>query len=836
MTRPSVRGQLTRGARRRMMEAVFAALLSLTIAQLSFVPGDGGAIDLPARRLVPLEVEGGVAARLDARGLRIVWADQRRTLAGGPLVTDLFTTVWAPGTGVISGSTGSPLVLNPDGRHTRNPVLTGDATGLMLTFDEIAGNRSALRARSLAMNVDGGSGPFALAQGSRAPEVGSASVVHDGTTFVAGWWVADVSNSNALAFQRFDHSGPVGDGGLETWVPASPTSGPFLSGERTPVTIASNWDRAPTAHVSTLAAGTAAPAALHQRAGQVAGIIANGSNDPTGLLVNDAGALVDLDAPSLVYASSVSFGQRLPTQWAGSRVVALIHRPAGWTLGVINPGVSGLANTPWPRLTDGGTLRPLALAGDGGLFPFALEVQQAVLFLRAITPDGGSFSPAADATLISQTRAPQRDPSVVWSERETAFLVAYSEYTADRRWETLFATVALDGSSTLPRAFGNLSPLGTPGRPRVLRRPSSPGLALLIDTTTTSSALFEFLPTGIGYDLDAPNGLTQANNAGAALGDRNAIMWDRSTTVATSSGSVMLAPWTPPSCAAYANGQHWLFGFERGDGGALRQVRVNDAASTNFLSQTVAGLTGAAPVCATSTADGQVLIGVYEASDGALGVFAVNANARADGGVVPLRNALVFDGGAGATKPKAVPFGDSALLVGWETVAGVSAALVSDAGVTPLDLESGRALDARNLALATSPSGVVAVAWQEFSPALASSQIQVRLIIPPGRDAGVDGGLADGGSPGPDGGSTPDGGADAGGVSFDAGVTDADAGLDDGGVVDAGSMDGGSAVATAVVFAPVSCGCSSGPGAVAGLAVCLLRRWRRRIRLSGGPS
>ncbi|MBL8919643.1 MAG: hypothetical protein JNJ54_12320 [Myxococcaceae bacterium] len=831
---------------------MLAATLSLTLAQLSFVPADGGAMSFPARRLVPLTVEGGVAVRLDGRGFRIIWADQRRALGGGSSVTDLFTSIWSPDTGQLERPTGGALVLNPDGRHTRNPVLASDPAGLLLMFDEVAGSRSSLRGRSLApaQNVDGGSASvFTIAQGSLEPAVGSASLVHDGVSFVAGWWVGATANSHALAFQRLSHIGTSGDAGLETWVTAVPTGGPFLAGERSPITVASNWNAFPTAHTSSLGPGTATPVRLVERTGRVVGVIANGGNDPTVLLESDAGLLLDFDAPTLVYASSISPGQRVPTQWAGARVVALIHRPlGGWHLGVLNPGQSGLVNTTWPRSGDGGTLRPIALAGDGGLFPIGLELQQNVLFVRTIAPDAGTFVPAAGATLVSQTGALQRDPSVVWSVRDNAFLVAFSEYTDDRRWETLFSKVSLDGASTTPQPFGNLPPSSAPGRPRVLRRPSGQELALLVDQTATVSALFELSAGPGGYAVGQQLGPSQPSNVGGALGDNGELLWNQSVVAVGFTSSNLL--WTAPSCAAFTNGAHWLFGFVTPTG-QLMQLRLDDAVSHSSSQLFVAGLTGDTPVCATSVSDR--LIGVFETRSGSVAAFSVEPGA-VDAGLVPLVGYREFDGGAGATRPRAVPFGESALFVGWESPEGVNAAILSDAGVMPLSLDSRRAIDAKNLALATSPTGVVAVAWQEFDRAALTTQVQVRLFVPAvdggstatQPDGGVqpvdagqvgDGGL-DGGSAQPDGGVQPidagrveDGGAEADG-GLDAGL-DVDGGRpDDGGVA---GGDGGPAPGQ-VVLIPVSCGCSAEGGALTLLAAWLLRRRQRRIRLSRGPS
>jgi hypothetical protein len=427
--------------------------------------------------------------------------------------------------------------------------------------------------------------------------------------------------------------------------------------------------------------------------------------------------------------------------------------------------------------------RPVALAGAGA--ENVLLERQRSLFLRRLS---GNFVVATVSQPLMVSPAPQKSPSVVWSDADRAFLVAWDERGPSGSFAPRLALVDASGTTTAFPALANAPGLSGGLRPRLLRRPDGTGLAMHheVDGGSQVSALDRFPG---GFALGPPlSGGPLPGHPFSSLGVNTVVQWeDRPTRTPSPDVFVnglatgLIGPIT--STAAFNAGVHWL--------ATLGSVR-------GLLFQGIPDVPNGVPVAGpTLMTDviGRVALTVAPATSPGLSPDIVAAfltdagvevwNLSPSASTVTPQPTLSRH----TSEPLLAAITEGLLVIS-ATPAGLTATALTGAGTQAVNLGA-TGLDVTSLSVASSPFGQAAVVWQDFdvSPDGGAVRVSVRLVgtqVNSSPDGGnTDGGNTDGGNT--DGGNTDGGNTDGG--NTDGGNTDG--GNTDGGNTDGGNTDGG---------------------------------------------
>ncbi|MDX2014297.1 MAG: MYXO-CTERM sorting domain-containing protein [Myxococcaceae bacterium] len=514
------------------------------------------------------------------------------------------------------------------------------------------------------------------------------------------------------------------------------------------------------------------------------------------------------------------------TPFAGSAVGSILV--AGW------PTTSTTSYRPM-RPDGGGMLSaafssgaPTSMASDGTRV-VATEVRSSSLTLRRldlIQSGTGDTSIANGALVTVQTRAPQRQPSVIWDDARREFLVVWDQRQSDGGWRPVQAPF---GSLSNPTPVSNT--VGSPGDSDLaLARRVDGGLEVLV-RGTAAPYVARFDPQ-LGLQ-----GATKVVVAAESIvgGAENVLTW--STKASQQYEVPGFAPQTgssTPTCIAFFEGSFWsLTSSPRPQTGfqyslsSISEATGLVGASRSFLGARMRG----ARIClafsdAVTLDGGPAFVGAE-----AVGGEAVLTRFPAVGvGSTSPFGSPISDV---ATDPLMTPLGPGFLVAYRGTDERLHADYAGPLGASDdiklQGLLQGGPTGASALSLASSADrSQAALAWHEFDPDAGAWVIGARVFAyDAGPRASVDAGVDGGSDAGTDAGGAFDAGLDAGadpdaGLDVDAGDTGEDAGLDASVPVmpgDAGLPD--------LVFVANGCGCST-PDASAWLGAAVVALFARR--------
>jgi hypothetical protein len=779
-----------------MMSAYLASLLSLSVAQVPMISAE-----LPAGPLLPVKVDltSRVGLVADGAGYQVVWVDGRRSLGvfGAMARNDVWAARWPPTNGLpsrnvlvarsdVGGGFHNPVVASANGKTFT--VFEGPTQGLRL---ESVGPqaafpgqgmdlmRTALPASTAFAGADGG---YLLAWQSPGVTtfIDVAMVIPDGgiSLFPSATNVGSTVGMPPLAV--------TGNGGMvlaTAW--RSMTNSPFAVAQNLPAF--SSWNSGSSEELFALA----------------------GHPTNTVLLTAVASGVRSTPQASTAFTYSLPIYGPGYAVWMGSRVVTLMEvAPNTWSTLNFDPTFSvGIVNG-YP--VDPG-LRPVAFAsalGQSGVVA-ELDTMGGSLRLEDVTINQGNTVTAGMSAGVSLSAAPQRRPTVVWSDDDAAFLVLWDQ-SERTYWLPFAARLSVTGQFSAP--FLTTGTVGGVGiEPRAYRNSSH--LAVLVGDQggMTAPGLLPLNSSDAGVSISAgfllrPN----FNPTYASYGEQSVMGWpDSQQTIDVSfndSSPTRLGDGPSPRCAAVVEGAHWLTTVDQM--GRLVVVRVADQGTLSTSSMVLGNLAGTRTDSTCTTR--------FVAEDGSTQLATVHASGSAGLAVTrfspnPLRLLDTIDLGiTGAVQPLIVPITEG-LLVAW-VVPGtneLTGRLVTPGGQVVALMLGPAAIDRRNLWVAPSPEGQAALVWQEFDLAPDRAAVQVHALLVgtratrPPRDAGV---------------------PDAGDV--DAGV--ADAGVPDAGAGDAGLVSVPDAGDPALVSFVPGCGCHSFGGLAPALALLMLLAMRRR--------
>jgi len=538
------------------------------------------------------------------------------------------------------------------------------------------------------------------------------------------------------------------------------------------------------------------------------------------------------------------------------------------------------------------TARPIALVSTQGGTAIVV-LQSATATAMAIFPDGGlvqsvSFGLAADVALTREEQAarlasshngavwtrvvepnastvnvglpravavappPQRNPSLGWVRDRW---VVISEELGDAGWTARLTPFFADAGLLQPQTELFAPTLATGAGAPVLVTGTDGGAFVRLETrndTTTRTLLVD----GGAYALGATLFASPPVDYGTVT-HANVVHWSPNS-MHTSLGASSFALGQLAAASAVVSDGVWIpFRSAMGEVGLAFLGDQSTTATVRPL--TLGPAEPSAPISIASTFDGRgwVLL-VSWLTDTKLELQTM----AADGGLLT-RSFQMVSGGPNRGLASTGWSGDFAVVTtigGDVTVWRVDASADVQGALLAVNPSGDQAGDP---AIASAPSGQLAVAWPAYDPVVRSVVTRVTLIDRRAPDAGpsVDAGVTDGGASrdagsstdggpatdgghDPDAGSVPDAGAapDAGeadaGAANDAGRpndagSDVDAGLPaDAGSGDAGApSDGGSEGPGSLVFVPV-CGCAGAPSATSliGVALLLVVASRRRLK------
>lgn len=408
------------------------------------------------------------------------------------------------------------------------------------------------------------------------------------------------------------------------------------------------------------------------------------------------------------------------------------------------------------------------------------------LSLRLVLPrPQGGLEVASGSTRLTEAPGAQRRPSAMWDRSLERFVLAWDAEAFDPAWTSGAATVSLEGVvapivpsvDNAPVTGGTFVRLHVaPDGAQAFSRNFAPGWSLQTLGPGLQPIEAELqLPSGDWHASFAPRG-SIAWRARGPLGAEVARSFDGV------SPQVGLVAGVVGRCAAVLADEHWLPVWR--NAGLEFEVFMADG-SRDTIDTAVQPAPGS--VCATRVDDSH-LVATWVRSP----VSVQLALFRRTGGSTP---GLELE--AQVQLPTVAPLDPVAAAVpggtimAWSADAGerLEAAFVPADGGLPrlVVLTSQRALLGAPT-LAAAPSGDALVAWHEFDHRAGAFSVAARLLR-----------LA----PGP----------------FDAGT--------DGGAPDAGPIEPTPA-APAIVFNPVSCGCTEGPGPALLITLLLVAARRRR--------
>lgn len=571
----------------------------------------------------------------------------------------------------------------------------------------------------------------------------------------------------------------------------------------------------------------------------------------TSVVVDSFAQAIALKTPAGAWELEGPFGT-LPAMTA--RPLALVSTQGGTTLVVVESATAaGLAVFPdGGRVTSAifGAAADVALTREGPAARLAL-VDNGAVWTRFVEPNANALN-VGPAHAVAIAPPLQRNPSLGWVRDRW---VVISEELGDAGWTARLTPFFADAGLLQPQTELFAPTLATGAGAPVLVTGTDGGAFVRLKTrndTTTHTLLVD----GGAYALGATLFASPPVDYGTVT-HANVVHWSPNS-MHTSMGASSFALGQLAAASAVVSDGVWIpFRSAMGEVGLAFLGDQSTTATVRPL--TLGPAEPSAPISIASTFDGRgwVLL-VSWLTDTKLELQTM----AADGGLLT-RSFQMVSGGPNRGLASTGWSGDFAVVTtigGDVTVWRVGASADVQGALLAVNPSGDQAGDP---AIASAPSGQLAVAWPAYDPVVRSVVTRVTLIDRRAPDAGpsVDAGVTDGGASrdagsstdggpamdgghDPDAGSVPDAGAapDAGdadaGAANDAGRpndagADVDAGLPaDAGSGDAGApSDGGSEGPGSLVFVPV-CGCAGAPSATSliGVALLLVVASRRRLK------